>query len=193
MQYGRVLLVAGVLLAGCATTPKTVEVLEVSPQEAVDRQAEVAQQAGGFVAVGMGSSLTLPLAQDKAIRRARQALADAVQERVAKLQAQYLDTAGASDPEFIEDWFAGVSRYLRDLIVGGARPVVEKSQIDEGLSTVWVLMVEDPGTIVQAMEMHGVSNRQLYELVRGSAAYRALLADAERFGSYRRNLDRSRF
>jgi len=185
MRYFSVWLGAGLLLAGCATTSRQVEVVEVSPQEAIERQAAAAQETGGIVAVGMGSSLTQPLAQDKAIRRGRQELAGLVQARVAQIQTQYLEEAGVADAEPVEAWFAEVSRYLQDLIIGGARPLTEKSQVDDGLATVWVLLVEDPGTIVQAMEIHGVAQRQLYELVKGSSAYRALLAEVERFGTYR--------
>jgi len=126
------------------------------------------------------------------VRRARLDLSEIVVARVNQLQAEYLEMAGA-DRQAAEAWFTGVSRYLRDSVLLGARSVVEKSQMDADLATVWVLMVEDPAVIVQAMEIRGAADRQLYALVRSSPAYRALLAEAERFHAYRVSQGRTRF
>ncbi len=182
----------GALVTGCATAPRKAEVAEEqSPHELVEERAQAARDAKGFVAIGQASSLAMPAAQDRALRRAREELADKASARVEALQSAYLRNAEIADPAPVEAWFAGVTRYLQDLIVGGARPVVEKHQTDEGLSTVWVMVVEDPGAIVQALEIRGAGNRQLFELIRASQAYRELLAEAEAFSTYRVSLERA--
>jgi hypothetical protein len=175
---------AGLLLAGCATVPAPKEAIVLSPEETVAIHAEAAREAKGVVAVGQGSSLTLPMAQDKTLRRVRQDAADALDARVAQLQVNFLASAGIADVEPVVAWFEGVSTYLRGLLPG-VPPALETTQIDDGLVTHRVLLVVDPGMIVQALEVRGVANRQLYELIRASQAYRTLLAEAETFGQYR--------
>lgn len=189
MRVIKALLVFGVgaLVAGCASTPQTAPVVEDKPpQEVVAAKAAAVLEARGFAAIGEASSLTLPAAQDRALRRARAALADMVASRVQDLQADYLESTSVADPEQVQAWFAGVERYVRDLILGGARPTMEEFRMDEGLATVWILLQEDPGIIVQALEIRGTANRQLFELVRGSRGYRALLAEAEQYAAFRR-------
>jgi len=180
----------GAFVAGCATAPQVVpEEEQKDPQLLLEERAEAAREAGGFVALRHASSLTLPAAQDRALRRAREELAEVVAARVETLQGAYLERADIADPEPVQEWFTGVEQYLRDLIVGGARPVAEKQLTDDGLSTVWVMVVEDPGSIVQAMEIRGAADRRLFELVRASRAYRELLAEAETFAEYRVSQD----
>lgn len=175
-----------IVFSGCATAPRQrIEVVEVSPQETVEAQAAAVGEGGGFSVIGEGSSLTLPMAQDKAIRRARLALSESVVARVEKVRSDFVASAELTDSTAVDTWFEGVSAYLRELILGGARPAVEQSEQNDGLFTVWVMMMEDPATIVQAMEMRGVSDRQTYELIRASQAYRALLAEAERFAAFK--------
>ncbi len=182
----------GALIAGCATVPRSAEVAEEkAPQQLVEERAQAVRDAKGFVAIGQASSLAMPAAQDRALRRARGELADMVSARVEALKDSYLGQTEITDPATVQTWFAGVDRYLRDLIVGGAHPVLEKHQTDEGLSTVWLMLVEDPGVIVQALEIRGAGNRQLFELVRASQAYRALLAEAETFSAYRISKERA--
>jgi hypothetical protein len=178
--------VLGLLLVGCAVTPRrTIQIVEVAPEEAVLTQAALISEAGGFSVVGEGASLTLPMAQDKAIRRARLALSEAVLARVQQVKADFIAATDSTETTAVDTWFSGVSDYLRELIVGGTQPVVEQSEQKDGLVTVWVVMTEDPATIVQAMEMRGVTDRQTYELIRASEAYRSLLAEAEQFATYK--------
>jgi hypothetical protein len=187
-----VVLFAGLLFAGCATVPPPKEVAELPPEEVVSRQADTAREAKGIVALAQATSLTLPMAQDKAIRRVRTDLGNALVARVEKLQADFVATAGIADVGPVAEWFGGVSRYLRDL-TPGVRPVFENTQVDGDLFTYRVLLVADPGVIAQALEVRGASNRQLFELLRASQAYRELLAEIEVFGQYRVALGRSDF
>ena len=187
MFVGKALLVlgAGLFVAGCATSPRSVPVDEIDPQEKIAVRAASAREAGGFVTIGEASALTLPVAQDRALREARAALADIVSARLEKLKNDYVESAGIADAEPVQAWFAGANGYLRDLILGGARPVLEKSAMEDERWTVWVLLVEDPGVLVQALELRGIAERQLFGLLRASQAYRALLVEAERFAEYR--------
>lgn len=178
----------GIWITGCATIPTEERVDEdqaVDPDTLLAERADAVREAGGFVAVQEASSLTMPTAQDRALRRAREELAESVVARVEALQDAYLEGADPSDPEPVVHWFAEVQRYLQELIAGGARPAVEKQVAEEGLSTVWILVLENPGAIVQAMEIRAAADRQLFELVRSSRAYRELLAEAESFAAYR--------
>jgi hypothetical protein len=185
-------LIIGLLFAGCASVPPPKEVVVLSPEEVVATRALAAREAQGIVVVAKGTSLTLPMAQDKAIRRARVDLAEALASRAEKLQADFVAAVGIADTASVAEWFTGVSRHLRELSPG-IRPALEQTQSDEDLYTHWVLIIADPGIIVQALEVRSAANRQLFELVRASQAYRELLAQSEVFGQYRIATAPSRF
>ncbi len=181
----------GLFWAGCATTPPRIpdEGDDADPQTLLEEHVEAARDAQGLVAMGQASSISLPAAEDRALQRARADLADTVNERVQALQDAFLEEANIENPEPVESLTAAVDRYLRALIMGGTQPVLVKHETDDGLSTAWLMVVEDPGAIVQAFEIHKASDRQTYELVRASRAFRALLAEAETFAAYRVSQD----
>jgi hypothetical protein len=182
--HGWLMLGLGALLAGCASVRPAVPV-EQSPQAFVEEQALGVRDAQGFAVIGMGSSVILPSAYEKALRRGRFELAEIVLARLALLQEEFLKTAGLVDDAPVDALFSGIQAYLQDMIQGGALPVLERTQEEDGLATVWMLLTEDPGVILQALEVRGAADRQLLELIRASQAYRALLLESEQYGAYR--------
>ncbi len=173
-----------VAMAGCASLEPGVVSERKAPAEDMEAREEAMRSAGGIVTLAMGSSQTMSMAENKARRRGRAGLSERVTERVMNLQEAFLAEADVADPAPVRAWFEGVSNYLRGLVETGSVPALERRQDVEGLATVWMLMVEHPQTILDALNVRAPADRQLYELIRASQAYRALEEEAGTFKAY---------
>ena len=169
------LLFAVVLIAGCRTTqPDTRD-----PFVILQERAQAAREAGGLAAVGMGTSLSEPLAIDKAKMRGRTELAHMVETKVDSLKKDFAEEVGDVASAEYNELFAAASKNIAHQLLTGTRS-------DEKLTTAWALMVLNPQTLATALEANAGAQRHVYTRFRASQAFEELQREIEKFEEFKR-------
>lgn len=172
------------IIVGCVGVRPVAQTPAEEPGVDVETRKQALQEAGAIVVTAESASLTQPMAENKALRRGREALAEAVEQRVEAVRAAFVEEADVSDPVAVRAWFEDVSRYLTALTWAGSKPALHRQEEQEGLFTVWLLMLESPESLLEAMQLRAANDRQLFALLQSSQAYQALEEEAERLKAY---------
>ena len=141
---------------------------------------------GGMASVGLGESRNTQLAITKAKVEARKNLAQLVQVKIENLEKAFIEEVGEASGSEMNELFSSATKQITAQELQGTVPKMQKYEVDEGVTTAYVLMVLNPDIIHETLKN---SNKpKLYERYRASKAFEELdkeikeYEDAEREG-----------
>jgi len=176
------LLFAVVLIAGCRTTQHDTR----DPFVILQERAQAARDAGGLASVGMGTSLSQPLAIDKAKTRGRTELAHMVETKVDSLKKDFAEEVGDVPSAEYNELFAAASKNIAHQLLTGTGATDVRTRSDEKLTTAWALMVLNPQILATALEANAGAQRHVYTRFRASQAFEELQREIEKFEEFKR-------
>ncbi|MEI6890924.1 MAG: hypothetical protein V5783_02025 [Pontiella sp.] len=152
---------------GCKSPPKA-----DSDQTLFDyMQEEVGSitEEGGMAAVGLGESRNTQLAITKAKVEARKNLAQLVQVKIENLEKSFIEEVGEAGSSEMNELFSSATKQITSQELQGTVPKVQRYEVNEGITTAYVLMVLDPEIIHDSLKN---SNKpKMYERFRASKAF----------------------
>ncbi|MDF7823408.1 hypothetical protein P4B35_05245 [Pontiellaceae bacterium B12227] len=170
--------------SGCKSAPKA-----DSDKTMFDHmQEEVAKitEKGGMASVGLGESRNTQLAITKAKVEARKNMAQAVQVKIENLEKAFVEEVGEAGGSEMNELFSSATKQITAQELQGTVPKMQKYEVNDGITTAYVLMVLNPDIIHESLKN---SNKpKLYERYRASKAFEELdkemkeYAEAERQG-----------
>jgi hypothetical protein len=151
-------------------------------------QEEVAKitEKGGMASVGIGESRNTQMAVTKAKLEARKNLAQAVTVKIENLEKSFVEEVGESDSSEINELFSSATKQITSQELQGTVPKMQKYEVDDGITTAYILMVLNPDLIDASLKKN--DKNKLYERFRASKAFDELdkeikeYEDAEREG-----------
>jgi len=144
-------------------------------------QEQVAKIAddGGMASVGIGESRKPDVAIAKAKLEARKNLAQLVQVKIENLEKAFVEEVGDADSSEINELFSSATKQITSQTLQGTVPKMQKSDIDDGVTTAYVLMVLNPDIIHESLK--NSSAKHLYERFRASKAFEELDKEIKEF------------
>ena len=170
------------LMTGCA---KTKVAGEETPFGIIQRQANAITNAGGLVAVGIGSSRIVHLALDKAKSSGRIELAHILEAKIDSLKNDFTEEVGEVKEGEVNELFSAVSKHITSRILRGRVPKDLKYEPKEGMTTAWALMVVEPKEIADAFASQADTARHLYTRFRASQAFEELDKEIKKFEEFK--------
>lgn len=152
---------------GCKSAPKA-----DSDKTMFDHmQEEVAKitEKGGMAAVGLGDSRNTQLAITKAKVEARKNLAQSVSVKIENLEKAFIEEVGEASGSEMNELFSSATKQITAQELQGTVPKMQKYEVNDGITTAYVLMVLNPDIIHDTLKN---SNKpKLYERFRASKAF----------------------
>ncbi len=156
--------------SGCRSKPKM-----DSDKSMFDyMQEEVAKitDKGGMASVGLGESRNTQLAITKAKVEARKNLAQLVQVKIENLEKAFIEEVGEASGSEINQLFSSTTKQITSQTLQGTVPKMQKYEINDGITTAYILMVLDPEIIDASLKNNNA--KHLYERFRASKAFEEL-------------------
>ena len=176
------LMLAVGVITGCRTSqPDTRD-----PFVILQERARAATDAGGLAAVGMGTSLSQPMAIDKAKMRGRTEIAHMVETKVDSLKKDFAEEVGDIPSAEYNELFSAAAKNLAHQLLSGTGATDVRSRSDGKLTTAWALMVLNPKTLATAIEANANAQRHVYTRFRASQAFAELQSEIEKFEAFKR-------
>ncbi len=170
IMFGLLALTVAVGFTGCKSAPKA-----DSDKTMFDyMQEEVGKitDQGGMASVGLGESRNTQLAITKAKVEARKNLAQLVQVKIENLEKAFIEEVGEANGSEMNELFSSATKQITAQELQGTVPKMQKYEVDEGVTTAYVLMVLNPDIIHETLKN---SNKpKLYERYRASKAFEEL-------------------
>ena len=155
---------------GCKSVPKA----DSDKTMFDDMQEEVAKitEKGGMAAVGLGDSRNTQLAISKAKMEARKNLAQSVQVKIENLEKSFIEEVGEANGSEMNELFSSATKQITAQELQGTVPKMQKYEVNDGVTTAYVLMVLNPEIIHNSLKN---SNKpKEYERFRASKAFAEL-------------------
>ena len=184
IAFGLLALTVCIGFSGCKSAPKadSDKTMFDYMQEEVGKITE----KGGMAAVGLGESRNTQLAISKAKVEARKNLAQSVQVKIENLEKAFIEEVGEASGSEMNELFSSATKQITAQELQGTVPKMQKYEVNDGITTAYVLMVLNPEIIHDSLKN---SNKpKLYERYRASKAFEELdkemkeYEDAERQG-----------
>jgi hypothetical protein len=169
-QYTAIaVLLMACMVSGC----RTASVDEQDPFAALQQRARAAMDAGGFAAVGMGTSMSQQTAIDKARARGRTEIAHMVETKIDSLRKDFTEELGPEQTAEHNELFNNASKSLTHRLLSGTSVTDMRYKTEGSLTTACVLIVMSPKAVATAVEAAADTDK-LYYLWRSSQTFRAL-------------------
>jgi len=175
-------LVLGSVVGGCRTAPPDTR----DPFVILQERAQLTLKAGGLAAAGIGTSLSAPLAIEKACARGRAELAQMVETKVDALRKDFAEELGAELPDEDSALFSAAAKNLSHRLLTGTGATWVRSRTEGSLTTAWALVVMSPGTVATAFESEAGIRRELYSRFRESRTFAELKRETKAFETFKR-------
>ena len=172
-------------LAACKTPQKPVT-SEKTPFEVMQEKANAVTAAGGLAAVGIGQSATVYLALDKAKTRGRTEIAHIIETKVESLKKDFSEEVGEGKGSEYNGLFSAASKSIASQVLRGCVPKDLKYATENGQTTAWALMVQDPKVIADAFAAEANTQRQQYTRFRASQAFNDLDSEVKKFEEFKK-------
>ncbi len=179
-------MVALVLAAGIISGCRTGDVDDRDPFVILQERAQAASAAGGLAAVGLGTSLSQPMAVDKAKMRGRTEIAHIVETKVDSLRKDFSEEIGSDASAEYNELFSAAAKNLAHQLLSGAGATDVRFRTEGKLTTAWALMVMNPKMLATAIEAQANTQRHLYTRFRASQAFEALQREVKKFEEFKR-------
>lgn len=144
-------------------------------------QEEVAKisRKGGMASVGIGESRNTSLAITRAKVEARKNLAQLVQVKIENLEKAFIEEIGEASGSEINQLFSSATKQITSQTLQGTQPIEQEYDINDGITTAYVLMVLNPDVIHESLKNNNA--KHLYERFRASKAFEELDKEIKEF------------
>ena len=164
---GFVVMAAGLLVTGCHTKPHVDS--DGTMFDYMQKESAKIAEKGGMASVGLGESRNTQLAISKAKVEARKNLAQLVQIKLDNLEKAFKEEIGAGSGSELNALFSSTTKQLTTQTLQGTVPKMQKYEINDGITTAYVLMVLDPEVISDSLKNNAA--KHLYERFRSTQAF----------------------
>ena len=183
IALGVLALTVGIGFTGCKSAPQA-----DSDRTMFDHmQEEVGKitDDGGVASVGLGESRNTQLAITKAKLEARKNLAQLVQVKIENLEKAFIEEIGEANGSEMNELFSSVTKQITAQELQGTVPKMQKYEVNNGITTAYVLMVLNPDIIHESLKNN--DNKHLYERFRASKAFAELDQEIKDFEAAENN------
>jgi len=174
-----VLIMAGILLAGCGGGPATMQSADTGDVPAW--YAHVPVDSNFIYAVNTATSQDMQLAYDKATTGARAEIARQVELKVSGLQKRFEEETGVGQDAQLMQQYTQATKTVVSTTVSGTR-VKDKSHLKDGNVYRAYVLVEYPVGAANAALLQAIkANEQMYTRFRASQTYKDLDQEAKKY------------
>ena len=174
-----VLIVAGILAAGCGGGPATMQSANTGDIPAW--YTHVPQDSSYIYAVNTATSQDMQIAYDKATTGARAELGRQVELKVSGLQKRFEEETGVAQDAQLMQQFTQATKTVVSTTMSGTR-VKEKTHVKDGdIYRAYVLAEYPLGAANAALVQAIKANEQMYTRFRASQVYKDLDQEAKKY------------
>lgn len=174
-----ILVVAGVLAAGCGGGPSTIQ--SAGTGDIPAWYTKVPTDSNYVYAVNTATSQDMQLAYDKATTGARAELGRQVELKVSGLQKRFEEETGVGQDAQLMQQFTQATKTVVSTTMSGTR-VKEKTHLKDGAIYRAYVLVEYPLGAANAALLQAIkANEQMYTRFRASQAYKDLDQEAKKY------------
>jgi hypothetical protein len=177
LAYGLLALAVSIGFTGCKSPPKMDS--DKSMFDYMQEQVAELSEDGGVAAVGLAESRNTQLAITKAKVEARKNLAQLIQVKIENLEKAFIEEVGEASTSEINELFSSATKQITSQELQGTVPIMQKYEVDDGVTTAYVLMVLNPDVVHQSLKKN--SAQHLYERFRASKAFEELDQEIKEF------------
>ena len=177
VAFGLLSLAVCIGFAGCKSPPKTDS--DKTTFDYMQEEAAKIMEKGGMASVGIGESRNTQLALTKAKVEARKNLAQLVQVKIENLEKAFIEEVGEASGSEMNELFSSATKQITSQTLQGTKPILQKYDTDEGITTAYILMVLDPDIIHDSLKNNDA--KHLYERFRASKAFEELDKEIREF------------
>jgi len=177
LAFGLMALTICIGFSGCKSAPKM-----DSDKTMFDyMQEEVAKitEKGGMAELGIADSRNTQLAVTKAKVEARKNLAQLVSVKIENLEKAFVEEVGEAAGSEMNELFSSATKQITSQTLQGTVPAMQKYEVDDGITTAYILMVLNPDIIDESLKNN--SAKHLYERFRASKAFEELDKEIKEF------------
>ncbi|MEE9368583.1 MAG: hypothetical protein V3V05_06925 [Pontiella sp.] len=156
--------------SGCKSKPKMDS--DKSMFDYMQEQVGKITDKGGMASVGLGESRNTQLAITKAKVEARKNLAQLVSVKIENLEKAFIEEVGEASGSEMNELFSSATKQITSQTLQGTIPKEQKYEVNEGITTAYILMVLDPSIIDASLKNNNA--KHLYERFRASKAFEEL-------------------
>ncbi|MDF7807947.1 hypothetical protein P4E94_10900 [Pontiellaceae bacterium B12219] len=138
----------------------------------MQEEAAKITEKGGMAAVGIGESRNTQTAIAKAKLESRKNLAQAVTVKIENLEKAFVEEVGEASSSEINQLFSSATKQITSQELQGTVPKMQKYEVNEGITTAYILMVLNPDLIDASLKKN--DKNKLYERFRASKAFEEL-------------------
>lgn len=170
IAFGLLALTVCIGFTGCKSAPKadSDKTMFDYMQEEVGKITE----KGGMASVGLGESRNTQLAITKAKVEARKNLAQLVSVKIENLEKAFVEEVGEAAGSEMNELFSSATKQITAQELQGTVPKMQKYEVNDGVTTAYVLMVLNPDIIDASLKKN--DKNKLYERFRASKAFEEL-------------------
>lgn len=170
IAFGLLALTVCIGFTGCKSAPKadSDKTMFDYMQEEVGKISE----KGGMASVGLGESRNTQLAISKAKVEARKNLAQLVSVKIENLEKAFIEEVGEASSSEMNELFSSATKQITAQELQGTVPKMQKYEVNDGVTTAYVLMVLNPDIIDASLKKN--DTKHLYERFRASKAFEEL-------------------
>lgn len=179
MWIAFILVVAGVLAAGCGGGPATMQSADTGDMPAW--YTNVPTDSNYVYAVNTATSQDMQLAYDKAMTGARAELGRQVELKVSGLQKRFEEETGVAQDAQLMQQFTQATKTVVSTTMSGTRVKDKKHVKDGDMYRAYVLMEYPLGAANAALLQAIKANEQMYTRFRASQTYKDLDSEAKKF------------
>jgi len=164
-------------LSGCRSKPPMDS--DRTMFDYMQEQVAKMNKKGGMASVGIGESRNTSLAVTRAKMEARKNLAQLVQVKVENLEKAFIEEVGEASGSEINQLFSSATKQITSQTLQGTQPIEQEYDIQDGITTAYVLMVLNPDVIHDSLRNNNA--KHLYERFRASKAFEELDKEIKEF------------
>ena len=173
----------GLAFVGCRSS-KTVWSKD-TPFGKMQKRATEVIEAGGLAGVGVDVSQSPQTAMDKAKLSARLELAQIIETKVELLRKDFVEEIGEAKTDEYNALFSSTAKAVASQILHGTVPVDIQYRTKDGRTEAWVLVVQTPEILENALANQASAQRAMYTRFRASEAFKELQKEIAAFEKYK--------